>query len=125
MVLPGISRPPLPSHLYDVIIIGGGGSGVAIARECAVGGKRGLLLEQNDFASGTSSRSTRIIHGGLRYLEHGELGLVRESLRERELLLRTKPNLVKLKQFVLAMPKDEPLFSLRNPAAVRIGLALY
>ena len=57
-------------------------------RECARAGKRTLILEQNDFGSGTSSRSTRIIHGGLRYLEHGELGLVRESLVERERLLR-------------------------------------
>lgn len=123
--IPTTQRPALPQHPYDVIIIGGGVNGVAIARECAFAGKRTLLLEQNDFASGTSSRATRIIHGGLRYLEHAELGLVRESLRERELLLRTKPNLVRPKQFVLIMPKDEPLFSLRNPAAVRVGLALY
>ena len=63
-----------------------------IARECARAGKRTLLVEQNDFASGVTSRSTRIIHGGLRYLEHGELGLVRESVRDRErLLARTLP----------------------------------
>ena len=63
---------------------------MAIARQCAAAGRRTLLVEQNDFASGTTSRSTRIIHGGLRYLEHGEIGLVRESLRERERLLRTQ-----------------------------------
>lgn len=118
-------RPPLPSHPYDVIIIGGGVNGVAIARECALGGKRVLLLEQNDFASGTSSRATRIIHGGLRYLEHGELGLVRESLRERELLLRTKPNLVKPKRFVLAIPAHNNPFSLRSPFALRTGMMMY
>ena len=125
MLLPGIIRPPLPAHPYDVIIIGGGVNGVAIARECALGGKRVLLLEQNDFASGTSSRATRIIHGGLRYLEHGELALVRESLRERELLLRTKPDLVRPKRFILAVPEHKNLFSLRSPLALKAGLMFY
>ena len=74
-------RTSLAGKSYDVLIIGGGITGVAIARECALGGRRTLLVEQNDFASGTTSRATRIIHGGLRYLEHGETGLVRESLR--------------------------------------------
>ena len=74
---------------FDVLVIGGGINGVAIARECAQWSKRTLLVEQNDFASGTTSRSTRIIHGGLRYLEHAEIGLVRESLRERERLADT------------------------------------
>src|SRR4051812_43797022 len=114
-------RPPLPSHPYDVIVAGGGVNGVAIARECALGGKRVLLLEQNDFASGTSSRATRIIHGGLRYLEHGELGLVRESLRERETLLAESGNLVRPLNFLLALPND----SQRNALSVRFGLWLY
>ena len=64
---------------FHVVVIGGGINGVAVARECARAGKRTLLVEQNDFASGVTSRSTRIIHGGLRYLEHGEIDLVRES----------------------------------------------
>src|SRR5437868_11457240 len=123
--LPGVSRPPIPSHPYDLIVIGGGVNGVAIARECALAGKRTLLFEQNDFASGTSSRATRIIHGGLRYLEHGELGLVRESLRERELLLRTKPSLVRPKRFILAIPEHRNPFSLRSPLALRIGMTFY
>jgi glycerol-3-phosphate dehydrogenase len=120
-----IQRPPIPDHPYDVIIIGGGVNGAAIARECALGGKRTLLLEQHDFGSGTSSRATRIIHGGLRYLEHGELALVRESLRERELLLRTKPALVHPLRFILAMPRHNNPFSLRGPLALRTGLAFY
>src|SRR5512140_2393036 len=91
---------------FDVLVIGGGINGVAIARECAQWSKRTLLVEQNDFSSGTTSRSTRIIHGGLRYLEHGELGLVRESLRERERMLRSYPHLVRPMRFVLAIPKD-------------------
>src|SRR3954454_18535026 len=98
-------RPPLEGQHFQVIVIGGGINGVAIARECARAGKRTLLVEQNDFASGTTSRSTRIIHGGLRYLEHGELGLVRESLKERERMLCAYPHLVRPMRFVLALPR--------------------
>ena len=119
-----LARPPVQLRDFDVIVIGGGVNGVAIARECARGGRRTLLLEQNDFGSGTSSRSTRIIHGGLRYLEHGEIGLVKESLRERERLLQTRPHLVRPLNFILALPKDR-VFSSRNALAVRAGLWLY
>jgi len=118
-------RPPLPQTSFDVIVIGGGINGIAIARECARAGRRTLLLEQHDFASGTTSRSTRIIHGGLRYLEHGELGLVRESLRERNRLLCERPHLVRPTKFVLALPKHHRLLSLRSALAVRAGLSLY
>ncbi|HTK94143.1 MAG TPA: glycerol-3-phosphate dehydrogenase/oxidase [Terriglobales bacterium] len=114
-------RAPLAGERFDVAIVGGGINGVAIARECARGGKRTLLVEQRDFASGTTSRSTRIIHGGLRYLEHGELGLVRESLRERERMLRSYPHLVRPMRFVLAIPKD----SRHKALAIRTGLWLY
>src|SRR5438105_13709033 len=96
-------RPCLNGRHFDVAVIGGGINGVAIARECARAGKSVLLLEQNDFASGTTSRSTRIFHGGLRYLEHGELGLVRESLHERERQLREQPHLVRPVEFLLAL----------------------
>lgn len=105
---------------FDVAIIGGGINGVAIARECARAGRRTLLVEQNDFASGTTSRSTRIIHGGLRYLEHGEIGMVRESLRERQRLLRERPHLVRPMQFVLALPPSG-----RSSIEIRLGLWLY
>jgi glycerol-3-phosphate dehydrogenase len=104
-----------------VEVIGGGINGVAVARECARAGKRTLLVEQNDFASGTTSRSTRIIHGGLRYLEHGELGLVRESLRERERLLRERAHLVNPLHFLLLL-NDQ---SQRSALRVRAGLWLY
>jgi glycerol-3-phosphate dehydrogenase len=106
---------------FDVVVIGGGINGVAIARECARGGKRVLILEQNDFASGTTSRSTRIIHGGLRYLEHGELGLVRESLRERERLRAERPHLVRPLKFLLAVGAGGN----HSALAVRAGLWLY
>src|SRR3979411_134447 len=88
-------RASLDGQTFHVVVIGGGINGVAVARECARAGKRTLLVEQNDFASGVTSRSTRIIHGGLRYLEHGELNLVRESLRERETMLNIAPHLVR------------------------------
>jgi glycerol-3-phosphate dehydrogenase len=104
-----------------VAIIGGGINGVAIARECARGGRSTLLVEQHDFASGTTSRSTRLIHGGLRYLEHGEIGLVRESVRERRRLLEQKPHLVRPVSFLLALgPRAQ-----RSALEVRFGLWLY
>ncbi|MGD1905373.1 MAG: FAD-dependent oxidoreductase [Leptolyngbyaceae cyanobacterium] len=80
---------------YDLIVIGGGINGAATARDAALRGLSVLLLEKNDFAGGTTSWSTRLVHGGLRYLEYFEFSLVRESLREREILLRTAPHLVK------------------------------
>src|SRR5438105_13641914 len=103
MNLPSKARPRLEGERFQVVVIGGGINGVAIARECARAGKRTLLVEQHDFASGTTSRSTRIIHGGLRYLEYGEIGLVRESLRERQRLVGEKPHLVRPMRFVLGL----------------------
>jgi len=117
-------RNPALSQGFDILVIGGGINGVAIARECARHGKRTLLVEQNDFASGTTSRSTRIIHGGLRYLEHGEIGLVRESLRDRERLLEESPHLVRPLEFLLLMPR-KPLSLRRSALAIRTGLWLY
>jgi glycerol-3-phosphate dehydrogenase len=115
------TRKPLEGEHFHVIVIGGGINGVAIARECGRAGRRTLLVEQHDFAAGTTSRSTRIIHGGLRYLEQGEIGLVRESLRERRSLLRERPNLVHPLHFLLALgPKSR-----RSAMSIRIGLWLY
>ena len=114
-------RAPLDGKQFHVVVIGGGINGVAVARACARAGKSTLLLEQNDFASGVTSRSTRIIHGGLRYLEHGEIGLVRESLRERERLLRERSHLVQPTQFLLLLNEQ----SQRSALKVRTGLWLY
>ncbi|HZQ93678.1 MAG TPA: glycerol-3-phosphate dehydrogenase/oxidase [Candidatus Sulfotelmatobacter sp.] len=114
-------RPLLEGQHFHVVVIGGGINGVAIARECARAGKRTLLLEQNDFASGVTSRSTRIIHGGLRYLEHGELGLVRESVRDRERLLLERSHLVHPLQFLFLLNQN----SQRSAMKVRFGLWLY
>jgi len=114
-------RPSLESQHFHVVVIGGGINGVAIARECARAGKRTLLVEQTDFASGVTSRSTRIIHGGLRYLEHGELALVRESVRERDRLLRERSHLVQPIHFLLMLNEN----SQRSAMKVRAGLWLY
>jgi glycerol-3-phosphate dehydrogenase len=84
-----------PDTEFDLIIIGAGINGAGVARDAAIRGLKVLLLDKGDFGGGTSSWSTRLIHGGLRYLEHGELGLVRESLREREILLNIAPHLIK------------------------------
>jgi len=121
MALTAQQRAPLEGRHFHVVVIGGGINGVAIARQCARAGKQTLLVEQNDFASGVTSRSTRIIHGGLRYLEHGELGLVRESLHERKRLLRERSNLVHPMQFLLLLNEN----SKRSALKVRLGLWLY
>lgn len=106
---------------FDVIIIGAGINGAGIARDAAMRGLKALLLDKGDIASGTSSASTRLIHGGLRYLEHFEFGLVRESLRERETLLRIAPHLVR------PLPITIPIYkqSRRGRATVRAGMIAY
>ena len=121
MVLAANPRAPINDQHFQVVVIGGGINGVAVARQCARAGKHTLLVEQNDFASGVTSRSTRIIHGGLRYLEHGELSLVRESLHERETLLRERSHLVHPMQFLLLLNET----SKRSALKVRTGLWLY
>ena len=90
----------LASQPFDVLIIGGGVTGAGAARDAALRGLKVALVEREDFASGTSSRSSRLIHGGLRYLEHGHLGLVFESSIERQRLLRLAPHLVRPLAFI-------------------------
>ncbi|MGE3075450.1 MAG: FAD-dependent oxidoreductase [Dehalococcoidia bacterium] len=106
---------------FDAVIIGGGINGCAIAEECAARGLRVALFEATDFGFGTTWRSTKLIHGGLRYLEHGDVRLVRESLRERAWLLETRPYLVTPQRFVLPMLP----WSRRPGWQIRIGLAAY
>jgi glycerol-3-phosphate dehydrogenase len=105
---------------FDLAIIGGGINGAGIARDAAGRGLRVLLVEQDDLASGTSSASTKLIHGGLRYLEHGWFRLVREALPEREVLLRLAPHLIRPMRFVLPL---EP--GLRSRWMLRLGLFIY
>ena len=94
---------------FDLAVIGGGINGTGIARDAAGRGLRVVLIEQNDLASGTSSASSKLIHGGLRYLEHGEFRLVHEALREREVLLRAAPHLIRPIRFVLPINEDATL----------------
>jgi glycerol-3-phosphate dehydrogenase len=105
---------------YDLLIIGGGINGAAIARDAAIRGAKTILVEKDDLASHTSSASSKLIHGGLRYLEQYQIRLVRESLREREILLRTAPHIVRPLQFVLANCRG-----MRPHWMLRAGLLLY
>lgn len=112
---------------WDLIVIGAGIIGAGIARDAAIRGLRTLVVDGNDVAFGTSSRSTRLIHGGVRYLEQGELGLVYEALRERRRLYRMAPHLVQPSSFVFpAYAGDRlPLWKLRMGLALYDALSLY
>lgn len=105
---------------HDVLVLGGGVNGAGIARDAAGRGLSVLLCEQDDLASHTSSASTKLIHGGLRYLEHCEFRLVRKSLIEREVLLRSAPHIIRPLRFV--MPHDP---SMRPVWMIRVGVWLY
>jgi glycerol-3-phosphate dehydrogenase len=106
---------------YDVVVIGGGMAGAGVARDLALRGVRVALVEKADFAWGTTSRSSKLIHGGLRYLELWDFGLVRESLRERETLRRLAPHVVRPLPFLVPIYRE----SSRRLIEVRIGLKLY
>jgi len=108
------------TELFDLIVIGGGVNGAGVARDAAGRGASVLLLEAGDLASGTSSKSTKLVHGGLRYLEHGEFGLVREALGEREVLWQIAPHIVRPMRFVLPVNK-----AMRAHWKLRAGLFLY
>lgn len=108
------------SSVFDLIIVGGGINGCGIARDAAGRGLSVLVVEQDDLASATSSASTKLIHGGLRYLEHYEFRLVREALMERERLLEAAPHIIWPVRFVL--PHES---GVRPAWLVRLGLALY
>ena len=105
---------------FDIAIIGGGINGAGIARDAAGRGLSVLLVEQNDLASGTSAASTKLIHGGLRSLEHGAFNLVRKALAEREVLLQLAPHLIRPMRFVL--PVDP---ALRSEWMLKLGLFIY
>lgn len=110
----------MTAAMYDLAIIGGGINGVGIARDAAGRGLKVLLVERDDLASHTSSASTKLVHGGLRYLEHYEFNLVRKALKEREVLLRAAPHIIWPMRFVL--PVDD---GMRPAWLLRLGLFLY
>src|SRR3569623_1892026 len=109
------------SSSFDVIVIGGGVSGAGILREAVRTGAKVLLVEQNDFASGTSSASSKLVHGGLRYLKNGQWRLTLESVRERQRLLREAPGLVESQPFLM------PLYRGAKPGklTMRVGRWVY
>ena len=105
--------------VWDIIVIGGGATGLGVAMDAGQRGFRTLLLEQSDFAKGTSSRSTKLVHGGVRYLAQGDVGLVREALHERGLLLANAPHLAHDQEFII------PYYKWWQGPFYGIGLKLY
>src|ERR1700743_3847797 len=108
-----------PDKEWDIIIVGGGATGVGTALDAASRGYKTLLVEQADFAKGTSSRRTKLVHGGVRYLAQGNIGLVREALYERGLLLKNAPHLVKNVSFII------PNYHWWEGIFYTIGLGIY
>jgi len=106
---------------YDVVVVGGGIHGAGVLQAAAAAGHSALLIERLGLASGTSSRSSKLIHGGLRYLESGQFALVRESLRERAIHLRIAAELVELKPFFIPVYRD----TRRRPWQLKLGLWMY
>jgi len=105
----------------DVLVIGSGIQGVGVAQAASAAGYKVLVLEKNSIAAGTSSKSSKLIHGGLRYLESAQFSLVRKSLKERAILCRIAPGLVKLRPFYIPIYKT----TTRRPWQIRLGLSLY
>jgi glycerol-3-phosphate dehydrogenase len=107
--------------VYDLLVIGGGINGLGIAADGAARGLKTLLVEKGDFGGGTTAASSRLIHGGLRYLQYGEFSLVRESLRERRILARQRPHLVRPIRLLIPTYRGGAL----PPWKLGAGLALY
>ena len=108
-----------PAKVWDIIVVGGGATGLGIAVDAASRGFKTLLLEQSDFAKGTSSRSTKLVHGGVRYLAQGNIGLVIEALRERGILMNNAPHLVRNENFII------PNYSWWSGIFYSVGLSVY
>src|SRR4026208_511264 len=107
------------SEPWDIVVIGGGATGAGCALDAASRGYSVLLLEQHDFGTGTSSRSTKLIHGGVRYLRQGDISLVREALRERALLLKNAPHVAHTLDFVI------PCYSVWETLYYGAGMKIY
>src|SRR5262249_55549860 len=119
-----VSLERCEKEIFDILVIGGGITGAGIAFDAAARGLKVALVEKRDFAAGTSSRTTKLIHGGLRYLEHFDFGLVREALIERAILTRTAPHLAEAFPFVIPIYKN-PHRNYDHPLKLRAGLVLY
>lgn len=108
-----------PDAIWDIIVIGGGATGLGIALDGATRGYKTLLLEQSDFAKGTSSRSTKLVHGGVRYMAQGDLLLVMEALHERGLMIKNAPHLTSNQEFVV------PVYNMFDVVKYTVGLKFY
>ncbi len=115
----GIKQLENPAQDWDIIVIGGGASGLGAALDAAARGYKTLLLEKYDFAKGTSSRSTKLVHGGVRYLAQGDVSLVMEALKERGLLMQNAPHLVKNTKFII------PTYRWWSKPFYTVGLKVY
>ena len=115
------TRQKLKQEHFDLVVIGGGITGAGIIRDAVMRGLKVALIERDDFASGTSSKSSKLVHGGLRYLERFHVALTRESCHERELLLRLNPHLVRAMPFLFPIYRDGRL----HPVFIRMGLRFY
>lgn len=111
----------LKSEKFDILVIGGGINGCAIARDASLRGVRTALIEKNDFASGASGKTTKLIHGGIRYLEQFNFKLVYEALHERQVLLKTAPQLVHPLEFIIPAYKNDP----RSLLKIKTGATIY
>jgi len=111
----------LKNNHFDILVIGGGINGCAIARDASLRGAKTSLIEKNDFASGASGKSTKLIHGGIRYLEQLNFKFVYEALHERTILLKTVPHLVRPLEFIIPVYKNDP----RSLLKMRSGVFIY
>ena len=109
----------LQETVWDVIVIGGGATGLGVALDSTSRGYKTLLLEQSDFAKGTSSRSTKLVHGGVRYMAQGDLLLVMEALHERGILMKNAPHLTFNQEFII------PVYTTLDVLKYTIGLKFY
>src|SRR5512141_2136668 len=108
-----------PGFIWDVIVVGGGATGTGIALDATSRGYSTLLLEQSDFGKGTSSRSTKLVHGGVRYMAQGDLLLVMEALHERGLMLKNAPHLTSDQEFII------PIYAVWDKILYTVGLKFY
>ena len=115
----------LRTEQFDVLVVGGGITGVGVALDAASRGLRTALVEREDFASGTSSKSSKLIHGGLRYLQQGEIGLVYEALHERQRLRKNAPHLVQLLPFMIPILTKDGVVSKKIARALGSALWMY
>ena len=120
-----VSLDQLATQSFDLLVVGGGITGLGVALDAAARGLRCALVEKDDFSSGTSSKSSKLVHGGLRYLQQGEIGLVYEALHERQRLLRNAPHLVQILPFMIPVLTKDGVISRKIAKALGSALWMY